>query len=725
MKRFVALASCAAMMLSMVPMMPAQAASVCKIDTSTEYQVIRGFGGMNHPEWQSYNGGGDMKDNEIQKAFGNGDGELGLTVLRIFVSDDSNAWKNVLHTAKGAQKLGATVFATPWNPPASIRHNGSGGAKGGKYVLNNGAEEAYAKHLNSFVKYVEGQGIKLHHISVQNEPDYAEDWTAWDPDRAANFIANYGPMIKSGTNAKLMSPESFQYSPEAWGNGKKYYRAILNNSKAFQNTDLFGTHFYGTTRDQMDFPDLEKCGKEIWMTEVYVPNSNANSANDWPDSIKVAENIHNGLVVGNMSAYVWWYIRRSYSLLDESGNVTKRGAMMAQYSKWVRPGAVRIGATEQPESKTLVSAYRNTDDTIAIVAINMGDGDYVQDFQLSSGEKITSIERHRTSKTENFAGTASPDFDGSKFSALLPAKSVSTFLIDTNGSAEPQIDSDGYYFHDKFEADTCDWTARGDAEVGLSGRTAYEGSESLLAQNRQKAWNGMMKELNKRTFKAGNAYSFSVNAAYMDGDNAAETISFKLQYKGSDGETHYDTIAEDTTAKGHFIQLANQNYKIPDGATDLYLYVETPENLINIYIDDAIGAPAGTAIKGAEKVEPTEPPTEAPTEAPTEPPTEAPTQAPTEQPTEAPTQAPTEQPTEAPTQAPTEQITVDMYGDVNGDGAVDIMDVILLNKYLLGGSELGEKAKASADVDRNEKLDSTDSLNILKYIVELVSSLPI
>ena len=214
-------------------------------------------------------------------------------------------------------------------------------------------------------------------------------------------------------------------------------------------------------------------------------------------------------------------------------------------------------------------------------------------------------------------------------------------------------------------------------------------------------------------------------AAYMDGDNAAETISFKLQYKGSDGETHYDTIAEDTTAKGHFIQLANQNYKIPDGATDLYLYVETPENLINIYIDDAIGAPAGTAIKGAEKVEPTEPPTEAPTEAPTEPPTEAPTQAPTEQPTEAPTQAPTEQPTEAPTQAPTEQITVDMYGDVNGDGAVDIMDVILLNKYLLGGSELGEKAKASADVDRNEKLDSTDSLNILKYIVELVSSLPI
>ena len=82
---------------------------------------------MNHPEWQSYNGGGDMKDNEIQTAFGNGANQLGLTILRIFVSDDKNAWKNAVPTAQKAQKLGATVFATPWNPPANIRHNGSGG----------------------------------------------------------------------------------------------------------------------------------------------------------------------------------------------------------------------------------------------------------------------------------------------------------------------------------------------------------------------------------------------------------------------------------------------------------------------------------------------------------------------------------------------------------------------------------------------------------------------
>ncbi|MBQ8768926.1 MAG: VanW family protein [Oscillospiraceae bacterium] len=56
-------------------------------------------------------------------------------------------------------------------------------------------------------------------------------------------------------------------------------------------------------------------------------------------------------------------------------------------------------------------------------------------------------------------------------------------------------------------------------------------------------------------------------------------------------------------------------------------------------------------------VPPTEPPTEVPTDAPTEPPTAAPTDAPTDAPTAAPTDAPTEPPTQAPTEEPTEPVT--------------------------------------------------------------------
>ncbi|MBR3422033.1 MAG: endo-xylanase, partial [Ruminococcus sp.] len=260
----------------------ANAAGACTINTGKTYQRIRGFGGMNHPEWQSYNAQngapGDMTAAQVQTAFGNGANELGLTILRIFVSDQQNAWNNAIPTAQRAQQLGATVFATPWNPPASMRSNGSGGPRGGQYVLNNGAEANYAKHLNDFIKFCDSKGVKLNSISVQNEPDWSGEWTYWAPSRCASFLANYGKTVTAGTNTKMMSPESFSYS-------KDYYNAILNDSKAMANCDMFGTHFYGTQRSAMDFPALENCGKEIWMTEVYVPNSDANSADRWPEGV--------------------------------------------------------------------------------------------------------------------------------------------------------------------------------------------------------------------------------------------------------------------------------------------------------------------------------------------------------------------------------------------------------------------------------------------------------
>ena len=59
--------SAAAMLLSMVSIFPAQAADPCVIDTGKEYQTIRGFGGMNLPEWQ----GSDLSDAQRKTAFGN------------------------------------------------------------------------------------------------------------------------------------------------------------------------------------------------------------------------------------------------------------------------------------------------------------------------------------------------------------------------------------------------------------------------------------------------------------------------------------------------------------------------------------------------------------------------------------------------------------------------------------------------------------------------------
>lgn len=58
-------------------------------------------------------------------------------------------------------------------------------------------------------------------------------------------------------------------------------------------------------------------------------------------------------------------------------------------------------------------------------------------------------------------------------------------------------------------------------------------------------------------------------------------------------------------------------------------------------------------------------------------------------------------------------------GDVMEDGAVDIMDVIATNKYILGAASLDKMAEMSADINSDHTVDATDSLMILKEVVGL------
>lgn len=569
------------------------AADTVVVNTGKEYQTIDGFGGMNHPEWT----GSDLTDAQRQKAFGNGKDELGFTILRIFVNPNSNQWNKAVPTAKFASQHGVKVFASPWEPPSNLAESDR---NGGKLHLPKSSYTAYAQHLNNFGNYMKNQGVDLYAISVQNEPDFASEWTRWSTDETTDFLANYADKI---TSTRVMSPESFQYAPEtaSWvkDGGKKYYTKILNNQKAFANCDLFGTHFYGTQRAWMDFPALESCGKPIWMTEVYVPNSSSD-ADTWPEALDVAENIHNGMTVGNMSAYVWWYIRRSYGPMKENGNISKRGYMMAQYSKFVRPGDVRIDATEQPTQNVFVSAYKNDADQVTIVAVNKTTSEYNQSFSMGSGESISGVTRYRSSGSENLA-KSEISFNGTGFAAQLPAQSVSTFVVDL-GSANTDPDENGWYFHDEFEADTCSWEGRGAAGVMTSGRTNYAGKEALLVQDRTAAWNGATKALNAKAFVPGKEYSFSVNASYFDGD-LTDTFYLKLQYTDANGDTQYDSIATAKGVQGKWVQLANTNYTIPAGAKDMQIYVETADTTNNFYIDEAIGAVAGTVIPGAGAID--------------------------------------------------------------------------------------------------------------------------
>ena len=66
-------------------------------------------------------------------------------------------------------------------------------------------------------------------------------------------------------------------------------------------------------------------------------------------------------------------------------------------------------------------------------------------------------------------------------------------------------------------------------------------------------------------------------------------------------------------------------------------------------------------------------------------------------------------------------VQVSLYGDTDENGQVTLLDVILLNKNLLGLEQLSAVARKNADVNLDKTINNTDSLYILQSLVSLIS----
>ena len=237
---------------------------------------------------------------------------------------------------------------------------------------------------------------------------------------------------------------------------------------------------------------------------------------------------------------------------------------------------------------------------------------------------------------------------------------------DNTEPEEP--DANGYYYHDTFEGSMGEWTNRGSAEILLSGRAPYKDAEALLIKDRTAAWNGAQRALNPRTFVPGNKYCFSSMAMYLEG-GPTTTFCMKLQYVDSNGDTHYDTISMKNTIAGEWVHLYNPEYTIPADASNMYVYVETAEDTMNFYIDEAIGAVAGTVITGPAEI----------------------------------------------------NLRI---GDINFDGLVNSLDVSAAKKGLISGFA-SNAAKLAADVDQSGTVDADDVKYLKEFVLGKIGEFPV
>ncbi|MBO9586922.1 MAG: RICIN domain-containing protein [Flavobacterium sp.] len=310
------------------------------------------------------------------------------------------------------------ILATPWSPPRWMKTNGSwvGGSLQTQYYA------AYAKYFVKYFDAMKAQGINIWAITPQNEPENPnnEPSMLMNSTEQKNFInQQLGPQMAAAGygNIKIIA---FDHNCD----NTAYPIDVLNNSSY---VDGAAFHLYLGNISAMSTVKTQT-NKNVYFTEQYTGSGGSFSGDfGWH-----MQNVVIGSTTNWSKTVLEWNAANnsSYGPRTPGGCTTCLGAItvnnstsytknvayyiIGQISKFVKPGAVRIGASSSSGSIQSV-AFKNTDGTTALVVYNSGGS--------SNTIKVVS--------------------GSSAFDYAVPASSAVTF---TWGTATPPVtEFPGYY----------------------------------------------------------------------------------------------------------------------------------------------------------------------------------------------------------------------------------------------------------------------------------------
>jgi glucuronoarabinoxylan endo-1,4-beta-xylanase len=388
------------------------------INPATAYQTMDGFGIAD--VWQ-----GKSTSTAAQRTlFWDPEAGIGMTLLRIGIDENGKIMGDAAFVeAPEVVKFGGRVWAAPWSPPGSYKDNNDMNNGG---HLNTASYEAWATTLAAFPAYFkQNAGVDLWGLSAQNEPDFVASYRSciFSASQMNAFIKVLGPKLHAlNPPVKLIAAEPDVWS-HLWSNGDKYGAAIEGDATVNALVDVHATHDYGsnvqsTTRTSPP----AKVSHPIWQTEAtYTAGAGIGPALDFDRCIYAA------VTSGGASGWVYWWTPEFLN----GGSTTsppKRVYAMGNYSKFVRPGYVRVGITGAPSSAQIVPFMNPSDGTFAIVALNSGSSAVQVSFFVSGAGWPSTVTPYVTSTASNLvAGTAITAAAG-RFSGSLEAQSVTTFV---------------------------------------------------------------------------------------------------------------------------------------------------------------------------------------------------------------------------------------------------------------------------------------------------------
>jgi O-glycosyl hydrolase len=461
--------------LVMIPASRALAAGTSTINGGTAYQTIAGFGASEAfgEAATVMDSSSAVQDQVLNLLYGQSGG-AGLTILRNEISADSgdtieptapasptatpsylplasvNSDQGQLWFAQQIKaRFGVTnVFADAWSAPAFMKTNDSA-INGGTLCGVTGAtcssgdwRQAYANYLEQYAADYAAAGDPLSYVGPENEANLSTSYDSMlmTPAQTAQFLDTLGPtMASSGLSTRVEC-----CATEGWNYAQQYAAAIEADSVASADTPVFTSHGY----TEAPTSPLSGWTNPAWETEWSTFESWDPAWDDGTDAsgLTWAQNIFNGLDEANLSAFLYWWGSTTPSengdnegLVEINGStVTPAGRLWAlgNFSDFVRPGAVRIGASTTDGNITL-DAFKNTNGTIAIVALNTSSSTDTQTFSLSgtgtpNGATVTP---YVTNASSDIAAQPTTTVSSGAFSTTLPARSLVTYVIPASSTS--------------------------------------------------------------------------------------------------------------------------------------------------------------------------------------------------------------------------------------------------------------------------------------------------
>ena len=281
------------------------------------------------------------------------------------------------------------VMLTPWSPPGWMKTSGSMlGASADEKVKSSLKPEFYPALAGYLVKTIEGYqeaGVPVWALSVQNEPLYAPPTYSGMQMLATEQAAFFGEALGPALAAAHLSPKVMAYDHN-WDR-PDYPETVLKDPKAGALAAGTAWHHYGgdpsvMTKNHEEFPL-----KDQWVTE--------SSGGAWQKGNVFAQEAAELIAVTrNWSrSYVLWALATDQNHGPFVGGCDKcRGLVtidltdpdharvkpeldyyvLGQASKFLLPGAVRIGSDEPAGTQLKDVAFQNTNGTIVLYTLNAG-----------------------------------------------------------------------------------------------------------------------------------------------------------------------------------------------------------------------------------------------------------------------------------------------------------------------------------------------------------------